>query len=77
VKALFAGDGPGKFASAVERSGVSPEALGSGYVVFFAYSALIGVFALLLSVAVERRQRAEEQVRGRIEPAAPRGSPSA
>ncbi len=64
LRHLFADDGPQKFATAVERSGVSPAALGSGYVVFFAYSALIGVFALVLSVAVLRRQRSEERRTG-------------
>ena len=47
---------PENFASALERSGVTPAALGTGYMVFFAYSALIGVFALVLSLAVQRRQ---------------------
>ena len=42
-----------------QRSGVTPAALGTGYVVFFAYSALLGVFAVLLSLAVERRQRSD------------------
>ena len=53
---LFVGLPPQSFAAAVERSGVSPAALGTGYVVFFAYSALIGIFAIVLSVAVLRRQ---------------------
>jgi len=58
LKAFFAAQAPANFAAAVERSGVTPSALGAGYVVFFTYSALIGVFALLLSLAVERRQEA-------------------
>ncbi|MGH9311065.1 MAG: AmpG family muropeptide MFS transporter [Vicinamibacterales bacterium] len=74
LRYLFADDGPGKFARAVERSGVSPAALGTGYVVFFTYSALIGVFALMLSLVVQRRQQAEEQMRAQIESAAPPGS---
>lgn len=53
---LFAGLPAESFAAAVERSGVSPAALGTGYVVFFAYSTLIGIFAIVLSVAVLRRQ---------------------
>ena len=56
IKSLFQTQAPENFASAVERSGVTPAALGSGYVVFFAYSALIGVFALALAFMVERRQ---------------------
>ena len=56
LKALFAGQPPEKFAAALERSGVTPAALGTGYVVFFLYSALIGVFAFGLALAVQRRQ---------------------
>jgi PAT family beta-lactamase induction signal transducer AmpG len=47
---------PENFAQAVEKSGVSPAALGAGYIVFFAYSALLGVFALALALAVLRKQ---------------------
>jgi PAT family beta-lactamase induction signal transducer AmpG len=61
LKALFTGSPPEKFAAAVERSGVTPAALGSGYVVFFLYSALIGVFALGLAIAVHRRQASVPQ----------------
>ncbi len=52
---LFAHRPPQSFATALEKSGVSPEALGAGYVLFFLYSALIGVFALGLAVMVQRR----------------------
>jgi MFS transporter, PAT family, beta-lactamase induction signal transducer AmpG len=55
VKGIMAVEAPENFVRAFERSGVSPAALGTGYVVFFAYSALIGVFALVLSLAVYRR----------------------
>jgi PAT family beta-lactamase induction signal transducer AmpG len=62
LRGLFAGDAPEKFAKAMERSGVSPEGLGAGYVVFFTYSALLGIFALVLAVLVQRRQgEASEQ----------------
>jgi PAT family beta-lactamase induction signal transducer AmpG len=54
LKGFFAEHAPQNFAAAVERSGVTPAALGTGYVVFFTYSALIGVFALVLSFMVER-----------------------
>ena len=57
VKELVASQAPQNFAAAVQRSGVTPPALGSGYILFFTYSAMLGVFAVLLSVAVERRQR--------------------
>lgn len=52
------------YAGAVERSGVSSAALGTGYVVFFAYTALIGIFAILLSVIVMRRQERIETNNG-------------
>jgi PAT family beta-lactamase induction signal transducer AmpG len=55
LRDFVAGEAPANFAAAIERSGVSAGALGAGYVVFFAYSALIGVFALALSVMVLRK----------------------
>jgi MFS transporter, PAT family, beta-lactamase induction signal transducer AmpG len=70
LKSFFMGLPPENFAAALERSGVSPAALGTGYVVFFAYSALIGVFAILLSLAVQRRQEGEQRLHGLAEPAA-------
>ena len=59
VKELVASQAPQNFAAAVQRSGVTPPALGTGYILFFTYSAMLGVFAVLLSVAVERRQRGD------------------
>jgi PAT family beta-lactamase induction signal transducer AmpG len=56
LRSFVAGQAPENFATALERSGVTPAALGSGYMVFFAYSALIGAFAVALSLAVQRRQ---------------------
>jgi PAT family beta-lactamase induction signal transducer AmpG len=47
---------PESFAQATERSGVSPAALAAGYTVFFAYSTLIGVFAIALAWVVVRRE---------------------
>jgi MFS transporter, PAT family, beta-lactamase induction signal transducer AmpG len=55
LAALFSTRGSATFATAMEKSGVSPEALGAGYVAFFTYSAAIGVFALVLALAVQRR----------------------
>ncbi len=46
----------GSFALAVERSGVSPTALGSGYAAFFIYTTLVGLTAIWLAVIVVRRQ---------------------
>jgi PAT family beta-lactamase induction signal transducer AmpG len=59
VKEFVSTQAPQNFAAALERSGVTPAALGTGYMVFFTYSALLGLFAVLLSFAVERRQRGE------------------
>jgi PAT family beta-lactamase induction signal transducer AmpG len=59
VKAFVGAQAPGNFAAAVERSGVTPAALGAGYVTFFMYSALLGVFALGLAIVVMRRHAAE------------------
>jgi len=47
---------PESFAQSVERSGVSASALGSGYTVFFIYSALVGVFAVVLAFVVAARR---------------------
>jgi PAT family beta-lactamase induction signal transducer AmpG len=57
LNGLFANLGPGSFATAVERSGVSPAALGTGYVVFFTYTALTGVLGIVLAIVVWRRER--------------------
>jgi PAT family beta-lactamase induction signal transducer AmpG len=54
LKTLFAEHAPYNFATALERSGVTPAALGSGYVLFFTYSALLGVFSLVMAVLVMR-----------------------
>jgi PAT family beta-lactamase induction signal transducer AmpG len=60
---------PGSFATAIEKSGVSPAALGTGYLVFFTYSALTGVFAIVLAMVVLRReQRAKPRLDNRIAP---------
>ena len=52
----FASLPPESFAKSVERSGVSAAALGSGYTVFFIYSALVGVFAVVLAFVVVARR---------------------
>ena len=57
LKDFIASAAPQNFATALQRSSVTPAALGTGYVVFFTYSAILGVFAVLLSLAVERRTR--------------------
>lgn len=64
LKGTLSGLPPGNFAQAIEKSGVSPAALGTGYIVFFAYSALLGLVALVLALVVMRRQ-ARETAQGR------------
>jgi len=53
---LFSNVPPETYAEALEKSGVSPIALGSGYVSFFSYSVVIGVFAVVLAFIVAARQ---------------------
>ena len=55
LKDLFTGLPPHAFGHALEKSHVSPAALGSGYVVFFIYSALLGVLGVILTLAVAAR----------------------
>ena len=55
-KGRFAGLPPEAYAGAMEKSGVSPAARGSGYILFFLYSAAIGVVGSVLAFAVARRQ---------------------
>jgi PAT family beta-lactamase induction signal transducer AmpG len=55
LKGLFAGMPPQAFAHAMDKSHVSAAALGSGYVVFFVYSALLGVVGIVLVIAVAAR----------------------
>jgi PAT family beta-lactamase induction signal transducer AmpG len=60
--AWFSGLPPESFAQSVERSGVGAAALGSGYVAFFIYSALVGVFAVVLTfIVASRRARAASE----------------
>jgi PAT family beta-lactamase induction signal transducer AmpG len=39
---------------------VAPAALGAGYIVFFGYSCLIGVIALILAIVIARKQKAQD-----------------
>jgi PAT family beta-lactamase induction signal transducer AmpG len=55
LKVLFAGLPSQTFASAVEKSGVSAAALGSGYLVFFVYSAALGLAGIVLAFMVAAR----------------------
>ena len=62
LKPLFANMTPDALVSGAAKTGVSPAALGSGYMVFFLYSTLIGVFAIGLTFAVARKTVASESV---------------
>jgi PAT family beta-lactamase induction signal transducer AmpG len=57
LKSLFIGLPARAFAGAVEKSGVSAAALGSGYVVFFVYSAALGLAGVVLAFVVAARTR--------------------
>jgi MFS transporter, PAT family, beta-lactamase induction signal transducer AmpG len=56
LKAMFAGLPPEAFAGAMAKSQVTPGALGAGYLVFFLYSSVIGVVAVILAFMVAHRQ---------------------
>jgi len=55
LRGLFTHTPATAFAHAMEKSHVDPKALGSGYVVFFFYSGLVGVISMALAVIVARR----------------------
>ena len=56
LKALFTRLPPEAYATAMEKSQVTPAALGAGYVMFFLYSAAIGVAAVILAFIVAAKQ---------------------
>jgi PAT family beta-lactamase induction signal transducer AmpG len=68
LKPLFARLPPEAFAHALEKSHVSPQALAAGYVSFFGYAALMGVFSVTLTIVVALR--AARTPAGGSEPAA-------
>ncbi|MBI1404605.1 MAG: MFS transporter [Caulobacter sp.] len=55
-KGLMTGLTPESYAGAMSKSGVSPEALGVGYLTFYLYSTVIGVVAMVLVFMVAARQ---------------------
>jgi PAT family beta-lactamase induction signal transducer AmpG len=61
LNGLFVDLPPESFAEALQKSGVGPSALASGYTVFFIYSTLIGIFAVILTfvVTLSRKEPAE------------------
>lgn len=56
LKGFFTALPPEAYAEGAAKSAVTPAALGSGYVVFFLYSAVIGVVAIVLAFIVAARQ---------------------
>jgi PAT family beta-lactamase induction signal transducer AmpG len=54
---MFTNLPPESFAKAIEKSGVSPAALAAGYAVFFIYSTVIGLFAIVLAFMVAAKER--------------------
>ena len=46
---------PDAYVAGAEKTGVSPAALGAGYVTFFVYSAAIGIAAIVLTLTVANR----------------------
>lgn len=54
---MFTNLPPESFAKAIEKSGVSPAALATGYTVFFIYSTVIGLFAIVLAFMVAAKER--------------------
>jgi len=56
LKSLFNNLPPESLGGAGAKIGVSAQAMGAGYLTFFIYSALIGIVAIILSIAVAIRQ---------------------
>lgn len=61
LKSLFSGLPPQAYAGAMEKSQVTPAALGAGYLVFFLYSAALGVAAVVLAFLVASRTPPETE----------------
>ena len=76
LKGLFARLPAGSRGEGAATSGVTPAALGAGYVVFFLYSTVIGIFAIVLAFVVAAKQtalqaRAVDPVEAEMDPVAP------
>jgi len=70
LKGLFSGLPAGSLVDGAATSGVTPAALGAGYVVFFLYSTIIGVFAVVLAFVVARKQtelQARQKAKAEVE----------
>lgn len=57
LKSLLANLPPDALVSGAEKTGVSPSALGAGYIAFFGYSCAIGIVALVLTVMIAARTK--------------------
>ncbi len=57
LRPLFARLPPTAFTHAMAKSHVAPAALGAGYMVFFLYSGVVGIAAMVLAVLVARSTR--------------------
>jgi MFS transporter, PAT family, beta-lactamase induction signal transducer AmpG len=62
---------PASFAAGGAALGVSPAALGAGYIAFFLYSCLVGLAALVLAIVIAHRQARAAVSRERTAPASP------
>jgi len=69
-KPLFVGMAPETFAAGAATAKVTPAALGAGYVAFFFYSFVIGVFAVVLAFVVAARHARLLEENAEAEPAA-------
>lgn len=58
---LLSGVTPGSYVTGAETVQVAPAALGAGYITFFIYSALIGVLAIVLAIAVVHRTETKRE----------------
>ena len=61
LNGLFADLPPESFAEALQKSGVGPSSLASGYTVFFMYSTLIGIFAVILTFVLTLRRKEPDE----------------
>jgi MFS transporter, PAT family, beta-lactamase induction signal transducer AmpG len=71
LTALFSDLPPASFASGAADLGVSAAALGTGYTIFFLYSCLVGLGALVLALIIAGRQAKNAAPGERAAPASP------
>ena len=78
LRGLFTRLPQGSLVEGAATSGVTPAALGAGYVAFFLYSTVIGVFGVVLAFIVARKQTALQARAAEADPvvAATEGQPS-